>query len=471
MSNQASLDDISGSGSTQKEKETEETSKDNERRFDPIRIERDEFGDLPEEWEYKPIDKLKEYLESGCSKSQNKKGNGFPVSRIETIADGTVNYKKVGYVPEDKIDAEKYRHKKGELLFSNINSREEIGKTAIFKDEKTLYHGMNILRIKLSEEMNDYFGYYLFDSEMGYRVFFRNSQAAVGQSSINQAQLKSINLPVPEDLDEQRRIASVLYNVDQAIQKTEEIIEQTNRVKKGLMQDLFTEGYYNHEEFEEHPLLGERPASWSVETVGDLTKKVQYGLSEALQEEGEYPIFRMNNYENGYMRDYPMKYIDLSEDEFQKYKVEKGDILFNRTNSHELVGKTGIFELEEDYVFASYLVRLRTNEKVDPYYLNFFMNSEEGQNRLKTFATKGVSQSNINASSVQKLKVPVPNKKEEQKKIVEAIKNLDNKIEWNKNYLEDLNSLKKGLMQDLLTGKVRTSEDVKVLDEVVEVEG
>jgi type I restriction enzyme S subunit len=212
--------------------------------------------------------------------------------------------------------------------------------------------------------------------------------------------------------------------------------------------------------------VGEIPEYWEVASIGDIVEMAQYGISESLSQSGEYPIFRMNNMENGYMVGEPMKYIDLDDEEFEKYRVEKCDILFNRTNSHELVGKTGIFELDGDYVFASYLVRLRTNDRADPYYLNYYMNSEQGQNRLQAFATKGVSQSNINATSVQRVKLPLP-PRDEQQEIADITKSIDTEIEENETYREQLIQLKTALMQDLLTGEVRTAgREIDIPDEV-----
>ncbi len=102
--------------------------------------------------------------------------------------------------------------------------------------------------------------------------------------------------------------------------------------------------------------FGELPERWSAEPLGNLLENVQYGLSKPLHEKGEYPVFRMMNIIDGKMAANDMKYIDLPDDEFETYKVNEGDILFNRTNSADLVGKLGKFDLEGNYVFASYLI-------------------------------------------------------------------------------------------------------------------
>jgi len=276
--------------------------------------------------------------------------------------------------------------------------------------------------------------------------------------------LRSLEILTPPP-PEQRKIATVLYTVDRAIEKTREIIEQVKKVKQALTQDVFHGRHKDFKDYQTTP-VGEIPTHWSVFSIGDAVHTAQYGISESLSEEGQYPIFRMNNIENGRMVDKPLKYIDLDDEEFEKYRVERGDILFNRTNSLKLVGKTGIYELEGDHVFASYLVRLQTNASVNSHYLNYYMNSSEAQNRMMDFATKGVSQANINANSIQQVKLPLPSV-EEQKNIVERLNSIDSQIETNKKYNSQLQRLKRGLMQDLLSGTVRTTDtNIEVPDKI-----
>lgn len=149
---------------------------------------------------------------------------------------------------------------------------------------------------------------------------------------------------------------------------------------------------------------------WPLVQIGELCQRVQYGLSEALNTEGRgYKTFRMNELVNGVAQDNgSMKYADISESEFEKYKLFKGDILFNRTNSIEHVGRTGIFDLEGSYCFASYLIRLTLNGDASPFYVNLFMNTEDFQNGIKQFASRAIGQANINAKSLQFYRIPLP---------------------------------------------------------------
>ncbi|MDP7152038.1 MAG: restriction endonuclease subunit S [Paracoccaceae bacterium] len=148
---------------------------------------------------------------------------------------------------------------------------------------------------------------------------------------------------------------------------------------------------------------------WPLLPIGKLLTKNQYGLSVEAGSTGQYPMLRMMNMEDGRVVENDLKYIDLSASEFEKYRLYDGDILFNRTNSYDLVGRTGVYHLGAEHVFASYLVRLQTiREKLDPEYLCAFLNAPIGRRQVMSFATRGVSQTNVNASNLTRILLPLP---------------------------------------------------------------
>ena len=164
--------------------------------------------------------------------------------------------------------------------------------------------------------------------------------------------------------------------------------------------------------------------------IDQLAHAVQYGLSEKMNESGiGYKTFRMNEIVQGRMFDGgAMKRTDISAEEFAKYKLNRGDVLFNRTNSIEHVGKTGLFDLDGDYCFASYLVRIVPDtSKVLPLFLTLMMNSKAFQQEAKSKASKAINQANINATLMRNIKVPVP-PFDEQKRLVAEIEKLERTI-------------------------------------------
>ena len=161
-----------------------------------------------------------------------------------------------------------------------------------------------------------------------------------------------------------------------------------------------------------------------------LALAVQYGLNEKMNEDGNgYRIFRMNEIVRGRMTDGgSMKRADISAEEFAKYRLNRGDLLFNRTNSIEHVGKTGLFDLAGDYCFASYLVRIVPDTKqVLPLFLTCMMNSATFQAEAKAGASKAINQANINATKMKNLKVPAPTLAV-QKKFVAEVEALEQRI-------------------------------------------
>ena len=219
------------------------------------------------------------------------------------------------------------------------------------------------------------------------------------------------------------------------------------------MQRLLTKGI-GHTKFKKSD-IGQIPEKWAVCSLGDVLDICQYGLSLILSERGHYPIFRMNNIENGYMVTNKMKFIDLDRETFEHYRLEKGDLLFNRTNSADLVGKIGLFLLDGEYTFASYLIRLRPKTEImNSHFLNFYLNTQFMQDKLRNVATPGVSQVNINAVNLKSVSIPVPIM-EEQERIVSTLKSLDKRKQSEINLKVMLSNLKKGLMQKLMTGKLR----------------
>lgn len=264
---------------------------------------------------------------------------------------------------------------------------------------------------------------------------------------INWPDIAKYEFPLPP-LDEQKRIAEILWAADEAFNQHQQSNDNLMSLKRTLLNRLTVRGIGQHAT--QHTRLGEIPVHWRLATVEDVTSICQYGLSIPLNESGQYPILRMMNYDDGRIIANDLKYVDLDDADFNSFKVHKGDILFNRTNSADLVGKVGIFDLEGDYVFASYLVRLRADEdQILPDFLNYYLNSGLGQRRLLAYATPGVSQTNISAGNLKKVLVPLP-PMEEQKQIVEVLNNLELRKHLQRNHVAEAQKCLAALINNLV---------------------
>lgn len=191
---------------------------------------------------------------------------------------------------------------------------------------------------------------------------------------------------------------------------------------------------------------------WPIVELGHVVEGTQYGLSINAGVDGQYPMLRMMNIENGLCVENDIKFLDLTDKDFEAYRLVHGDVLFNRTNSYELVGRTGVYELEGDHVFASYLVRVKTiREKLEPMFLTLFLNSDFGRRQVLAYATKAVSQANVNASNLLRVQLTLPPLEIQQKLLVEIheAKSAEREVKVRR---ESLDKLKKLLLADIAGG-------------------
>jgi len=146
--------------------------------------------------------------------------------------------------------------------------------------------------------------------------------------------------------------------------------------------------------------LPELPEGWCWVKIGNLTTGVEYGTSAKSDKEGKVIVLRMGNIQNGII-DWSSLVYTSDDDEINQYLLNKDDVLFNRTNSAELVGKTAIYQGERPAIFAGYLIRVnQVRESTNSKYLNYFLNSPIAMNHANKVKTDGVNQSNINGEKL-----------------------------------------------------------------------
>ena len=192
-----------------------------------------EFG----EWNKVLLGDCVDILTNGLSLDQNMNGNGFKVTRIETISNFNIDLSRVGYV-DTQSDISSYRLVIGDILFSNINSIAHIGKVVYIDKDYDIYHGMNLLRIQFKKNLDKKFMFYELSQKTFKQHFESIANKAVNQASINQTALKKTELCAP-CLEEQIKIANFLSAIDQKIEVVAEQIEQAKTWKKGLLQQMF----------------------------------------------------------------------------------------------------------------------------------------------------------------------------------------------------------------------------------------
>jgi type I restriction enzyme S subunit len=203
--------------------------------------------------------------------------------------------------------------------------------------------------------------------------------------------------------------------------------------------------------------VGVIPEDWEVVPLGHLVKSVGYGSSAKAHAKGLMPVLRMGNLQDGRIDWGDLIYTDDPR-EIAKYALRVGDVLFNRTNTIDLVGKTSIYTGEQPAIFAGYLIRVKVNpEQLDSYFLNYILNTELARKYSLTVLSVAVGQANINGQKLKTYPIPFPPSLAEQHAIASALSETDALLDGLTRLIAKKRNIKQAAMQQLLTGQVRLS--------------
>jgi len=204
-------------------------------------------------------------------------------------------------------------------------------------------------------------------------------------------------IPLPCPI-EQRRIVEILDEADRLRRLRREADAKAARILPALFLKMFGDPATN-------------PRGWDMTTVGDIVRATDYGTSTRASDDGSgIPLIRMGNVDyNGHLDLRDLKHVQLSDSEVARFRLQQGDILFNRTNSKELVGKTGLWDADIDAVAASYFIRVRLDQKqVTPTFFWAFMNCSYIKKILLATARGAIGQANINSSELRAMVIYKP---------------------------------------------------------------
>ena len=304
-----------------------------------------------------------------------------------------------------------------------------IGKTAITSED--MYTNEAIMAFidngKFAVDTN-----YLYHLCCGTNWTAGTNKAVMGLT-LNKATLLEKEIPLP-DINEQHEIATKLDKIDALIAERQQQLELIDQAVKSRFIELF--GVY--------PL---NPKGWETATIRDIVTDVRYGSSRPAVDGGKYPYLRMNNITYGGELDLTdTKRIDIPDNELDKCTVRRGDVLFNRTNSKELVGKTCVYNRDEMMVLAGFVIRVRVTERILPEFLSAFLNTDFSKRMLLGMCKAAIGQANINAQEMQDIGIYLP-PTELQRQFVQFKEQTDKSKLAVQKGLQELEILKKSLMQ------------------------
>lgn len=235
-------------------------------------------------------------------------------------------------------------------------------------------------------------------------------------------------------VEEQHQIATTLDKIDDLIAKRRQQLDKLDELVKSRFIEMF--GVYPA-----------NPMGWEIGTIRDIVTEVRYGSSRPAVDGGKYPYLRMNNITYGGELDLSdTKRIDIPDNELDKCTVRRGDILFNRTNSKELVGKTCVYDRDEMMVLAGFVIRIRVKDRILPEFLSAFLNTDFSKQMLLGMCKTAIGQANINAQELQNIGLYLP-PVELQQCFVQFKKETDKSKLAIQKSLDKLEILKKALMQ------------------------
>lgn len=403
-----------------------------------------DIGKIPVDWEVKELKEVCEVLDSKrkpIKQEARVKGN-IPYYGATGIIDFINDYifdEEIILVGED-----------GENLVSRVLPM-------AFKVDGKAWVNNHAHVIKPYDDSVDYITYYL--DKIDYSLYITGT----AQPKLNQEKLSSIKILIPK-LKEQEKIAQILSNIDMNIKKTEQAIAKYKQVKKGLMDDLLTgkvrikDGKrFRETNFKNIKGVGEIPWDWEVKKVEDIvSEQVKDGTHHTPKyKEKGIPFLRVTDIQTNEINTENIKYVSEFEhgELIKRVKPEKGDILYSKN------GTIGIAKLVdwnwEFSIFVSLALIKPERKIIEPEYLTQVLNSDLVKKQIKLRAKQGTV-TNLHLEEIRELIIVVPELKE-QNNISKILFNQDTIIFKEEKYLEKLKKLKSGLMEDLLTGKVRVN--------------
>src|SRR5690554_4066460 len=265
--------------------------------------------------------------------------------------------------------------------------------------------------------------------------------------------LKELEFSVPP-LAEQKVIADKLDSLLAQVENTKARLERIPQILKRFRQSVLAAAVSGRltEEWRGTPDVN----GWESDELSRFIEKPRYGSSAKSQKSGDVPVLRMGNLQDGRLDWSDLVYTSDPE-EIEKYRLEPGDVLFNRTNSPELVGKTSIFRGEREAIYAGYLIKIKCLPSLNPEFLNYQLNSPKAKDYCKAVKSDGVSQSNINAKKLAAYPLSCP-PIEEQTEIVRRVDQLfapADRIEQQvNNALSRVNNLTQSILAKAFRGEL-----------------
>lgn len=401
-----------------------------------------EVGVIPEDWDIKPLFKLAEEIGDGIHATpQYVKRSDFFFVNGNNLLDGRIQVSK-NTMCVDETEYQKLRKiLNGQTILISINGT--IGNLAYFNGEKIIL-GKSAAYITLSENISKFYIFYSIASAATTK-YFDNELTGTTIKNLSLVSLRNTPIPLPKTDMEQRTIATSLSDVDAHIISLEKIIAKKRDLKQATMQELLT-GKRRLKGFSE---------KWEFGRLGDcLSERPQYGINAPAvpYSDGLPTYIRITDItEDGrFSRENP---VSVESGDSPDYYLKDGDLIFARTGAS--VGKSYLYNPNDGpLIFAGFLIRIRPNpQKLIPTFISEYVNTNSYWNWVHQMSMRS-GQPGINGNEYSQLPIPQP-KISEQRAIATVLSDMDAEIAALEQQRDKTRSIKQGMMQELLTGRIR----------------
>ena len=408
-----------------------------------------EVGVIPEDWEVCELRNhlvlLTDYDANGsfadmASNVVTTTGNGYAWYVRATDLEQQSSLSEVKYV-----DEKSYRFLRKSTLYGGevlLAKRGEIGKVYYFQMKtKRATLAPNLSLLKLKDTINSYFLFSLFKSTFGQNLL-KSINASTSLGAIYKDDVKGLNILIPP-FEEQASIATALSDVDSLISALTKKIEKKKAIKQGLMQQLLT-GKKRLPGFND---------KWKSMLLGDIAE-VKDGTHQTPQyvKSGGKPFYSVENVTADDFKN--VKHISLEEHKAltSNYRIEKGDVLMTRIGS---IGCCKYVDWDVDASFYVSLALLKINEKYDSKFISYLSNIKSFKEEVMLNSLVFAIPQKINLGNISLIKVYIPTSKAEQTAIANILSDCDSEIAALEEKRDKYKEIKQGMMQQLLTGKIR----------------
>ena len=371
--------------------------------------------EVPENWVWVRLGAIAEIVTGGTPSKKHPEyyGGNFPFYKPSDLDQGRLTYDASEYLSEEGKKVSRIIPKNSTAVCC-IGS---IGKCGYLMCEGTTNQQINSAIPKINSLC---LYYYLCTENFVQNLFSMASATTI--AIVNKSKMESCAFPLPPLSEQQRiveRIEELFAKLDEAKERLQEVADSFAVRKAAILHKAFTGELTKQWRLEN----GVSDESWEEKTIGEICSSLKYGTSKKSSDDGEVVVLRMGNLQNGEI-DWSNLAYTSDEEDIKKYLLKSGDVLFNRTNSPELVGKTSIYRGEMPAIYAGYLIKLDYEKNiVVGDYLNYYLNSSKAKEYYMQVKTDGVSQSNINAKKIGEFEIPLPTLSE-QHEIVRLIDEL-----------------------------------------------